>query len=214
MGYKLEEISFFSKMGEQNIKKLASISFFKHYHANELLFYEGDDPKYLYILLDGVLRLYKTNPKGQEIYMHQFVPVSMIGELANFENIKFPASAKFITSGTILKIEYKKLEEDFFKNPEICMEIIRSLTTKVKILSNVIHQEMILTSEAKVAKFINEHTELFQSIRNNQIAAILNVSPETLSRTLAKLKKDAIISIDKKHSIIIHDSKALELLYS
>ncbi len=214
MGYNLKEIPFFSKMSEENIKRLSSISFFKKYHADELLFYEGDEPKYLYILLDGVLRLYKTSPKGQEIYIHQFVPTSMIGELANFENIKFPASAKFITSGTILKIEYKKLEEDFFKNPEICMQIIRSLTTKVKILSNVIHQEMILTSEAKVAQFINEHSELFENIRNNQIAAILNVSPETLSRTLGKLKKDGIISIDKKHAVTIHDTDALKILYS
>ncbi len=209
----LKEIPFFSSLSDENIKKLGQISCFRNYNADELLFYEGDEPGKLYILVDGVLRLYKTDPKGHEIYIHQFTPISMIGELANFENMRFPASAKFITSGTVLKIEYSKLEDLLYENSQICMEIIKSLTKKVKILSNVIHHEMILTSEAKVAKFIDEHKELFETVRNNQIAAILNVSPETLSRTLAKLKKNSIISIDKKHNITILDEKALKSLF-
>jgi CRP/FNR family transcriptional regulator len=137
----------------------------------------------------------------------------LVGELANFENIKFPASSRFITKGEVLKIDYKKLEEDFFRNPEICMEIIRSLTNKVRILSNVIHHEMILTSEAKVAKFIKEHKNLFETVRNNQIAAILNVTPETLSRTLSKFKKDKLISIEKNHEITILNNEKITSLF-
>ncbi len=213
MKYTLREIPFFSSLSEHNLKKLEQISYFKNYNAGELVFYEGDEPTKLHILIDGVLRLYKTDPKGHEIYIHQFAPVSLVGELANFENMRFPATAKFMTSGTMLKIEYGKLEDMFFKNPQISMEIIKSLTQKVKILSEVIHHEMILTSEAKVAKFIYEHGELFETVRNNQIAAILNVSPETLSRTLAKLKKNGVISIDKRHAITILDESALKRLF-
>ena len=211
--YKIRDIPYFSTLSDENIKKLEQISYFKSYDADELLFYEGDAPDKLYILVDGVLRLYKTNPKGQEIYIHQFVPTSMVGELANFENIPFPASARFVTSGTVLKIDYRALENMLFENPVICMEIIKSLTRKLKILANVIHNEMILTSEAKVAKFIYEHGELFETVKNNQIAAILNVSPETLSRTLAKLKKKGIISIDKSHTITILNENALRQLF-
>ena len=213
MKYTLKELPLFSSLNEENLEKLQHISYFKNYESGELVFYEGDEPTKLHILVDGVLRLYKTDPKGHEIYIHQFAPVSLVGELANFENMRFPATAKFMTSGTMLKIEYDKLQDMFFKNPDICMEIIKSLTQKVKILSEVIHHEMILTSEAKVAKFIDEHKELFETIKNNQIAAILNVSPETLSRTLAKLKKNGIISIDKRHVITIVDEEALKNLF-
>ncbi len=213
MRHTLQEIPFFNSLSEESLKRLEQISYFKDFAADELLFYEGDAPDKLHILVDGVLRLYKTNPKGQEIYIHQFVPVAMVGELANFEKMRFPASARFVTSGTVLKIDYGALENIFFRNPEICMEIIKSLSAKLKVLANVIHQEMILTSEAKVAKFIYEHRELFETVKNNQIAAILNVSPETLSRTLAKLKRNGIISIDKSHAITIRDSDGLTKLF-
>ncbi len=211
---RIKEIPLFNKLSDENIKKLESISYFKKFNADEILFYEGDKAGILHVLVDGVLRLYKTDTKGHEIYIYQFSPTSLVGELANFENMRYPATAKFITKGEVLKIDFAKLEEDFFKNPEICMEIIKSLTRKVKILSNVIHQEMILSSEAKIAKFIVEHPNIFKKIKNIQIASILNVSPETLSRTLTKLKKEKYIFIDKEYNITILNKDAITALYS
>jgi len=210
---RIKNIPLFSKLSNENLKKLESISYFKKYNANEILFYEGDKPGILHVLVDGVLRLYKTNAKGQEIYIHQFIPTALVGELANFENMKFPATARFVTNGEVLKIDFKKLEKDFFQNPDICMEIIKSLTKKVKILSQVIHHEMVLTSEAKIAKFLYEHPNVFKTVKNNQIAAILNVSPETLSRTLTKFKKNNYITIDKEYNINILDKEAIISLF-
>ena len=211
---KIKNIPLFSKLSDANIEKLENISYFKKYSAGEILFYEGEHPGILHVLVDGLLRLYKTDSKGHEVYIHQFVPTALVGELANFENMKFPASARFITDGEVLKIDFKRLEEDFFKDPQICMEIIKSLTKKVKILSGVIHNEMILSSEAKIAKFIYEHPNVFKKIRNNQIADILNVSPETLSRTLTKLKKNSYISIDKEYNITILNEKDIKTLFN
>lgn len=209
----IKEIPLFSKLSDESIKKLEHISYFKKYSADEIVFYEGDAPGILHILTDGVLRLYKTDNKNHEIFIHQFTPIAMIGELANFENIPFPASGKFITNGELLKIDFKKLESDFFHNDKISFEIIKSLTKKVKILSNVIHHEMVLSSEAKIAKFIFEHPNVFETVRNNQIASILNISPETLSRTLTKFKKAKFLSIDKNYKISFLDKVAIKSLF-
>jgi len=211
---RIKNIPLFSKLSNENIRKLEAISYFKRYNAGEIVFYEGEKPGILHVLVEGVLRLYKTDSKGHEIFIHQFTPNALVGELANFENMRFPASARFITNGEVLKIDFKKLEKDFFKNPDICMEIIKSLTKKVKILSQVIHHEMVLTSEAKIAKFLYEHPNIFKTVKNNQVAAILIVSPETLSRTLTKFKKKSYINIDKEYNIKILDVQAITALFS
>jgi len=211
---RIKEISFFSHLCENGLKKLNDISTIKKYNAKELLFYEGDEPKYLHILLDGVLRLYKTNHKGNQIFLHQFLPISLVAELANFESIPYPATAEFVTSGEVMKIDYKKLEEGFFKNPDLSLKIIRSLVGKLKIMSEVITNEVVLTSEAKIAKFILENSELFAQLKNTQIASILNLTPETLSRTLTKFKNNKFIHVDEKHSIKILDEKSLLGLYN
>jgi len=211
--YRIEDIPLFSKLSQESIRKLEKISHFKKYNAGEILFFEGDNPGTLYVLIGGLLRLYKTDSKGNEIYIHQFFQTGLVGELACFENIKYPATAKFITKGEVLKIDFKKLESDFFENPKISSEIIKSLTRKIKILSNVIHKEMILTSEAKVARLIMIHKDFFGKIKNSDIASMANMTPETLSRILSKFKKLKYIKIDEKHHVEVLEEDILRAMF-
>ncbi|WP_024955579.1 Crp/Fnr family transcriptional regulator [Sulfurospirillum arcachonense] len=211
---RIKEIPFFSHLAEEDIKKLKNISVIKKYNQKEILFYEGDEPKYLHILLDGVLRLYKINHKGTQIFLHQFLPVSLVAELANFEQIPYPATAEFTSRGEVLKIDYQKLEESFFKNPELSLKIIKSLAGKLKIMSEVITNEIVLTAEAKIAKFLVENTELFDTLKNTQIASLLNLTPETLSRTLTKFKNKDLILIDEQNKVEILNIDTLLSMYA
>ena len=207
---RIKEVICFSHLNDTQLEKLAKISVIKKYKAKEILFYEGEEPIYLYALLQGTLKVYKTNHKGQQIFLHQFYPGGLVAELANFENIPYPATAEFMSDSEVLRIDYKALEKDFFKNPEISFEIIKSLIAKHKILIDVIQKEVILTADAKVAKFILEHKELFKTLKNTQIASILNLTPETLSRTLTKFKSMGFIEVNDKQEMVIFEPSKLE----
>jgi CRP/FNR family transcriptional regulator len=210
---RIRNISCFSKLSDEQLEKLKKISVIKKYKAKEILFYEGDAPTYLYVLLQGTLKVYKTNHKGQQIFLHQFYPGGLVAELANFENIPYPATAEFMSDSEVLRIDYKALEKDFFKNPDISFEIIKSLIAKHKILIDVIQKEVILTAEAKVAKFLLENEELFKTLKNTQVASILNLTPETLSRTLSKFKALGLIEVGDEHHIrIVNRDRLQEML--
>ena len=207
---RIRNVSCFSKLNDEQLEKLKKISVIKKFNAKEILFYEGDAPIYLYVLLQGTLKVYKTNHKGQQIFLHQFYPGGLVAELANFENIPYPATAEFMSDSEVLRIDYKALEQDFFKNPDISFEIIKSLIAKHKILIDVIQKEVILTADAKVAKFILENGELFKTLKNTQVASILNLTPETLSRTLTKFKSLGFIELDENHHIRVLEVQKLE----
>lgn len=209
---RIKNIACFSSLDDVQLAKLKKISVVKKYNAKEILFYEGDMPVYLYVLLQGTLKVYKTNHKGQQIFLHQFYPGGLVAELANFENIPYPATAEFTSNSEVLRIDYKSLEKDFFKNPDISMEIIKSLIAKHKILIEIIQKEVILTADAKIAKLILENAELFVTLKNTQIASILNITPETLSRTLGKFKASDWIEIDDGHNVHILKKEKLEEL--
>jgi len=93
------------------------------------------------------------------------------------------------------------------------LKIIQSLLEKVKILSNVIHHELILTTEGRIAKLLVEDIEIFAQIKHTKIAAILNTTPVTLSRTLTKFKQMSYIGLDENNALQILDKHSLKIFY-
>ena len=205
--HKLEDIPMFSALTESNLKDLYNQTHMKTYSKDSIVFYEGDDSDYLHILLKGDIKLYKTTPKGTQIQINRLASPGLIGEYACFENHPFPATCEFVTEGVMgllpFSVVYRHLND-----PNFSLEIIKSLTAKMSVLSALVHKETVLSSEAKVADLITQKLSLFQRLKNNELASILNLTPETFSRILTKFKKENLISI-RKNQIIIHNEDAL-----
>ena len=66
--------------------------------------------------------------------------------------------------------------------------MIRSLTRKIRHLENTIARNMTMGATEKTARFIKENPEVFSTLKKREVATILNVTPETLSRSLRKFK--------------------------
>jgi len=214
MGNLIEELKnvyLFRNLSEKTLKDLERISAIKEYEPGQVLFFEGEKAEYMYILLEGRVKIYKTTFKGIEIFINQFAPVSLIGELANFEHIPFPATAEFLTEGKVLSINFKRFEEEFLNNPEILLSIVKSLTNKIRMLNNFINNTIVLSAEARVAKLILESSEIFEVLKHSQIASFLNITPETLSRVLSKLKAKNIIKMEKHRVIILDKQKLIDI---
>jgi len=205
--YEIDKIPFFANLPKPYQNILRDKLFEKHYKKNSIVFFEGDRSKYMYIVLEGSVKMYKTTPKGNQVHINILKAPSLIGEYVYFEDQPFPATCEFVSDGVIGLIPFDVVE-DLLSHKEFAKSIIRSLTGKVALLSALIHQETVLSSEAKVADIIIHKESIFQRLKNSEIASILNVTPETFSRILAKFKKEGIISI-KSHKLEVLDRDKL-----
>lgn len=208
---KIEDIPMFTNLDKKFHKELYDSIYIRHYTKHNILFYEGDSSDYLHILLDGQVRLYKTSPKDTMVQLHRLTSPAIIGEYACLEQAPFPATCEFISNrGTIGLLHFKKVME-YLSDPIFSLSLLKSMTNKVMMLSSLVHKETILSSEAKVADLLLNEKEVFNKVKNNEIASILNITPETLSRILSKLKKSHIITM-KKSLIQICNIEALHLI--
>ena len=208
---KIEEIPMFSNLDKKFHKDLYDAIHIRHFNKHSILFYEGDSSDYLHILLDGQVRLYKTSPKDTMVQLHRLNPPAIIGEYACLEQVAFPATCEFISDkGTVGLLHFKKVME-YLKDPVFSLSLLKSMTNKVMMLSSLVHKETILSSEAKVADLLLNEKEVFNKVKNNEIASILNITPETLSRILSKLKKNHIITREN-NLIKICDIEALHVI--
>ncbi|MBD3807090.1 MAG: Crp/Fnr family transcriptional regulator [Epsilonproteobacteria bacterium] len=202
--YDIEDIPLFSALEEKFLKEIRDQVLVKQYSKESIVFYEGDKSEYLHILLEGTVKVFKTTPKGAQVQINRFTAPSLIAEFACFEREPFPATCEFITDGTIGLLHFDTLFE-YLKIPEFSLELINSLTKKISLLSSLVHKETILSSDAKVADLMLNNPSTFIKLKNNEIAAILNVTPETFSRIMTKLKKENIIRIEGNKIEILNE---------
>ena len=146
--------------------------------------------------MEGILKVYKTDPKNNEIIMHRFLPVSLVAEMAVLEEIPYPASAAFESNGTIIEINYKRFKKEFFHNPEIALMLFKSLSKKIKYLEDVIALNIVLDSTARLARFLYENRVELKTLKHYDLAKHLHMTPETLSRTFKKLTVLELIEKD------------------
>ena len=205
--FALQDIPLFSKLSPEHLAELQSRMHIHHYEKDSIVFYEGDESEYLHILLDGTVRLYKTSPKGTQVHMHNFAAPEIIALFAAFEKIPFPATCEFLDEGTVGLIPLDKIYS-CMQNVDFSISLVSALSRRMRLLANLLHKETIYTSEAKIADILLHNARVFKRLKNNEIASILNLTPETLSRILSKFKKEQMISIDN-HVVCIHNKEAL-----
>jgi len=209
--YSITDIQLFSKLSEAHQQDIKQNAIIRTYSKDSIVFYEEEKGKHLYIILEGTVKLYKTTPKGTQIQINRFEAPALVGEYACFEKAPFPATCEFITDGKVAMIRFDHIFKNL-ENPDFSLELIKSLTSKIMVLSALIHKETIYSSEAKVAKMLMENVEIFSKLKYNEIASILNLTPETLSRIFKKFKKEKLIEMKTGSYIRILDAEALDMV--
>ena len=85
------------------------------------------------------------------------------------------------------------LEKDIFisllrNNADLSFHIIGSLVKKMKSLEQNIHRNLIYNSTQKVCALLKDEPDIFTKKKNVEIARLINMAPETLSRNIKKLR--------------------------
>ena len=210
MKIKLRDIYLFKDLSDETLDQIEKFTTIMELSKDNILFYEGDDSKYLFLLTKGIVKLYKTSSNDKEIVMKYFHPNEFIAEVANFENIPYPATAQAFTDTEVLKIDFESLKDTIYSDAKLSFLIQTSLIRKIRNLENLVSLHIVLDSKERIAKYLYEHTEDFFNTKNIIIAEILNLSPETLSRMLRVFKNDGLIN-NKNKTV---DKEKLRMLFS
>jgi len=206
----LKKIDIFTLLEQEELQKLALFTTIKTFHQDNIIFYEGEEADYFYGLIHGSVKLYKTGLKNNEVVLHYFTTPSLIAEIVSLEDIQFPATAVAMAKDTqvafIKKDQFKQMLQS---DSKFSYHIIKSLTKKIKNLEQVINNNLVFDSLTKVSYFIKQNPEFLVKNTNIQTANILNMAPETLSRTIKKLRKIGIL--DKQNNLVDSDKLGLFL---
>lgn len=181
----------------------------KEYNKNEYIFFEEDPIKEIYFIKEGIVLLTKLHSNGEEKVMDVLRDGDFIALLL-FLQMKenYLVTAKAVTEVTLEVIQRKDALHNYKENAafkEVCMQCathrLGNFQTQLFSSSNV-------DPEEKVIQILTHLYNKFGYMKNNkhfvklpitkqELANMIGLRRETLSRKLSKLKKDNIIDVKK-----------------
>lgn len=191
---------------EQVVDKLPSLD------KGQLLYQAGDKFKSLYAIKAGMIKVYSQNEASEEIIHGFYLPGDVVGSEALSDRVHlFNAVAQDVTS--VCAIEMDQLQDLSSVVPNLYSHILSIMSRDI--VDGRIHNELLTKKSAdqRVAYFLWNMVERYQlrgyhfmqfrlNILHKEVAGFLNLTPETVSRVLAKMAKDKVLSWKKKEVIV------------
>jgi len=201
----LENSYLFSRLKAEDLAQLRQITQKKRYPAGAILFYAGEQPDRLRLIESGIVTVSKHDAAGNEIVLANFRANELVAEMAHFENIPYPATARCETDVVLYEIDFEAFKSRFLNRPETALGIIRSLTRKIKQLEEVIRRTMIDDAQTRLARYLLEHVDALPHTTQKQIASQIGLTPETVSRIIRRFKDKGWVEV-RARRIVLRDA--------
>jgi len=209
----MSKYQLFSDLCDEELTLLASSTSLKKFYSGNILHYEKDKQDSIYFLLTGALKIYKVDRLDNEIFMYNITGGNLISEITDLDgSIGCFANAEFIKDSEVLVFDYSTFKDIFSSNTKFLLNLIKEFAKKTKMLQCIINREIVFDGTAKVAFMLVQDLESFNTLKKGDIAYMLNIQPETLSRILNKLFRNSLIQNDGQNIKIV-DLDGLKALF-
>ncbi|MHB8970458.1 MAG: Crp/Fnr family transcriptional regulator [Pirellulaceae bacterium] len=207
MGRAIEEIiqncQLFAEVDTLRRRKLAEISRICQYAKQQMVFRQGQDCPGVFIVDTGIVRVFKTAPTGKEHVLHMVAPGQTFAEVAAVGNFPCPAHAEAVEPTRCVLIPVDRFREQMASDHSLCLEMMTGMSFWVRRLISLMEDLVLRDALGRTARFLLESEPdpegmiRLPSLKRH-VASHLNLTSETLSRTLSRLiEAGLVVEYDK-----------------
>ncbi|MGZ3862121.1 MAG: response regulator [Bacteroidia bacterium] len=203
----------------QDINKLSGNRTIKKIGSKDFLFREGDTPNYLYFVISGQVKTFRTNESGKDYIMEISNAGDSLGYSALLNENNYKESAVAIEDSEIALIPKKDFFRLLYSNNEVSLKFIKFITNNLLEAEDRLIKLAYDSARKKVAEAIlflfrksniNGENEFFPAHREN-LSSIAGIAPESISRNLTDFKDEGLIE-SRNGTLRILNLKKLEAL--
>lgn len=187
--------------------------------AGEQLLWEGDEAVLVANVIEGVLKLSTQTADGKEQILGLVYPSDFLGRPFGETT---PYGVEALTDAHICVFERKDFDRFTREHPRLEHKLLERTLSELDRTRRWMLLLGRMNAEQKVASFLLEMadrlglrgvdgaTTLILPLSRQQIADVLGLTIETVSRQLTKLRGEGLIELPSRREIVLRDSDKLE----
>jgi CRP-like cAMP-binding protein len=209
----LRYCQLFVGLSAEDLAAIAAFSVRRALAKDEYLFRQGAPSEGFYIVQQGAINVHRVNAAGKEQVIHVFRTGDSLAEAALASPTGYPADARAVESSTVLLIPKIPVLALIGRRPDLAMRMLGSMSAHLRVLVGMLDDLTLKDVETRLVNWLVKHRPdragtITLPGTKRVLAAELGTSSETLSRTLAKLRDQQLITISPK-TITVRDPAAL-----
>jgi CheY-like chemotaxis protein/CRP-like cAMP-binding protein len=202
------------------LSKLSENYNVEQYNKKQTLYQEGKRPRFLYYLVKGKVKGFKTHEDGKDYITDIFSDGDFIGYPALIEDRNYDDSTVILEDAEIMQIPKEDFVQMIYSDINIAVKFIRIITQNVKEKEERLLNLAYSSLRKRVARaLVDIHGKYKASASGNttldisrdDIAHYVGTATESLIRTLSDFKSEKLVDI-KEGKIRIGDIEKLKNL--
>ena len=188
----------------------------------EHLYRSGDDFHSIFALRSGSLKSYFVNEEGEEHVIGFKMPGDLVG-LSGINGNHYANSVRALETSSVCEIPFERFEELSIEVPGLQHHLLEVMSKEIQ----EEHEKMAMCSklpaEARLASVLltlsdrfqergYSSTEFYLSMSRSDIANMLGLAVETISRLFTQFQEHGILEVDRKHVTLLDKDKLINLI--
>lgn len=213
-------IQFFHGITEDEIQKIFDKSNERKYSRGTIIFREGEETDGVYLVTEGLIKAYKMSLDGREKTLAIFTRGDILGEMTLFDNSLRSATVEALQASSVMVIPRHDFERLLKEIPALAMNVIRVLADRLRQADEEIKNLLFLNARSRVSLYLLQLAEQHIQEQKNgtpipfrlthaEMANLVGVSRETVTRVISELQDEGLIRIEKRN-LWINDMKKLK----
>ena len=215
----LRTFGLFKALSDSDLEALCSKSLVKRYERRAVLLRAGVVENKICMLFEGRLQGIDFTIDGKEVGLYFVEPGDYCGELCVFDSGLQPEHVISLNSSVVVMFSSEAIRDVAQRNPAVMLQVGNKLATRIrqmntqrsllslpKVSQRVCRQLWLLITTAnskKVSKIENLPTHM-------EIAIMLNLSRETITRVFQQLQRRQIVSRVGPNKLMINNPELLK----
>jgi CRP-like cAMP-binding protein len=214
----ISNVPSFGGLPDNQLKELRNIGVDRHYNKGETIFSDGAEGKGFFVVVEGLVKIFKVSSDGKEQILHIYGPGEPFGQVAVYAGRSYPASAQAIARSHILFFPRAEFVNLIARIPSLAMNMLAVLSMKLRGFTAQIENLSLKEVPGRLAGYLiylldEQGNEDFVTlnITKGQLASLLGTIPETLSRIFSRMNELNLIEMDGRRIRLLDRDRMIEL---
>ncbi|MCV7344587.1 Crp/Fnr family transcriptional regulator [Mycolicibacterium rhodesiae] len=215
----LANAALFRGADPRDVAELCDSLVSQRFDSGEVIFEQGEHGEFLYIIVNGKVKIGSSADDGRENLFHILGPSDMFGELAILDSGPRISSARALTDVEAVAMDREVLRAWMAPRPEVAEQLMRVLARQLRRMTSSRTDLVFNDAPGRVAKLLLRLAQRFgvqrdgsvlvdHDLTQDEIAQLVGSSRETVNKVLNDFTHRGWIELRSK-GLLISDTERL-----